>query len=211
MVTDMLSLRALFRCFILTFCVVVFVLGVAVYCNTRTQDTSTRGNLLAFLFTRSVEEAPVLHSQTLPQQETVQEPKPEPVVTPQPPADATWKPVPHGKQPGNGSLGKPTIDRKDNGSVEVLIPYKGRLGQCSTFRPEGFTYGRSVNLYGAWKNASNVRRPIASGNITLVQTGVHKQMFRISCTGKNAPITAEVTASADTVRIVFHSSPARGK
>ena len=199
------SLRTLFRWMLLGWLVLVVVLSIVV---ARSTDSTSSGNLLAFLFTRMEGPAvmPVLPSAP-PAPEPAPAPAPEPKAPDTPkPAAQEWVALHEGKQPGKGELSNPEIHTSDDGSVEILLTCNGTPGNFSLYHPTNVP-SLSVDLQGAWSRHLRLDRKIDTGCLYRLQIATHPQWLRLSGIARdnNAVLSAkaEYNAASGIIRVVF--------
>lgn len=174
---------------------------------------SSSGNLLALLFTGPVTSAPVMAP---PASSPAPEPAPAPAPASEPaPVQAAsapvepsgWRELPRGKRPGKGRLLPPQIEVRKDGSLLLLFPYEGTLGECTTITPANVT-SRSIDLHGQWRTQLTVDMRPREGCVKRLQIATHPGWIRVSAIsrGNSAPnIDARFTDKE--LRIIF-SAPA---
>lgn len=177
---------------------------------------SSAGNLLALLFTGPVSGAPVMTPAPTPPA-----PQPKPVPTPPAPqaepapveaAAATsepsgWRELPRGKRPGRGRLLPPQIEVRKDGSLLLLFPYEGTLGECTTITPANVP-SRSIDLHGQWRTQLTVDKRPADGCVKRLQIATHPGWIRVSAVSRDGrPPNIDARFTDKALRIIF-SAPA---
>lgn len=188
--------------------VLVVILSIVV---SRSTDSPSSGNLLAFLFTRMEHTAvmPVLPAVSTP----APAPAPKSAAEPQAPAEPQpvpqkWQPLGEGKQAGKGVLSSPEIRTLDDGSLELTLDCTGTPGNFSLYRPTNVP-ALSVDLQGAWGSHVRLDQKLAESCLYRIQIATHPAWLRISGIARdnNAALSARVeySASAGKIRIVFRA------
>lgn len=172
---------------------------------------ASTGNLLALLFTGPVTGTPVMTPPApppAPQPEPAPKPEPAPVQATSAPAEASgWREMPRGKRPGRGRLLPPQIEVRKDGSLLLLFPYEGTLGECTTITPANVP-SRSIDLHGQWRSQLTVDTRPRDGCVKRLQIATHPGWIRVSAVSRDgrAPnIDARFTDKE--LRIIF-SAPA---
>lgn len=183
-----LTSRNICRAMLVLWVVAVVVVSILVGRSTKTEQS---GNLIAFLFTGAVPlesllkvtppAPPTVVPAPLPTPKLAEPAEPEPEVLPDAsPAYSPWQPMPRGRALGKGELQIPQVTLLDNGSIQVLIDYTGKLGQITSFkvaRPQAV----SVDLHGVWNRMVMVdKRYSGKAVLSRIQVAEHKNYVRVS-------------------------------
>lgn len=173
---------------------------------------ASTGNLLALMFTRPVARTPVtppVPQQPAPAPQTpsptqAQEP-PAPAPQPVPAAASQWRDLPRGKRPGKGRVFPPRMEVRKDGSLLLLFPYEGSLGEHTLITPVNIT-SRSVDIHGQWSAQVTVDARPQDGCVRRLQIASHPRWIRISAVARrDAPLDADVSYSDKELRVIFHT------
>ncbi|MDR2165753.1 MAG: hypothetical protein LBO79_09095 [Zoogloeaceae bacterium] len=205
------SPRALFRCMLLTWFLLVFLMAVALKLH---MSSETAGSLMESLFTRLAPPPPtsVLQAEA-PKMMPKASPPPKPLPEAPREADiAAWRLLEHGRDGGKGDLGVPVIREVATNEIELLFPFHGTPGHVSFYRLE--TKGSlSVDLLGAYRLSHTVEHPIAQGFLQRLQVYPHPGYIRISGRGRTRDLLRHMNAQAfvareqNQLRVVFTLAP----
>lgn len=170
---------------------------------------ASSGNLQALLFTGPVAGTPVMTPPApAPVPEPAPAPEPAPVQEAAAPAEPSgWRELPRGKRPGKGRLLPPQIEVRKDGSLLLLFPYEGTLGECTTITPANVT-SRSIDLHGQWSTQLTVDMRPREGCVKRLQIATHPGWIRVSAIarGDRAP-NVDARFTDKELRIIF-SAPA---
>lgn len=173
---------------------------------------SSAGNLLALLFTGPVSGTPVMAppapTPPAPQPEPVPQPEPAPVETVAAPTETSgWRELPRGKRPGRGRLLPPQIEVRKDGSLLLIFPYEGTLGECTTITPANVP-SRSIDLHGRWSAQLTVDKRPPDGCVKRLQIATHPGWIRVSAVSRDGrPPNVDARFTDKALRIIF-SAPA---
>ncbi len=126
--------------------------------------------------------------------------------------EENWLPLSQGKTAGKGAIEALTPLERADGSLELRLPYTGKVGQYTVYtiyRPTGYIL--TVALYGDWTKGPNLKRTIRRGDIKRLWAANHPQAYRVSVSGRDmrTPLDVDVSASTDVIRFVFNKTKSR--
>jgi hypothetical protein len=208
----MLSMRAIFHWMLAGWFAAAGLLAMFLGEN---MENRRAGELVARLFSEpSVPPATPVLSAEAPRKP--EKPRPAKAAPPAAKAETGWIPMPHGLAQGKGWIGAPRFAALPDGSLEVRLAYRGRLGGETHFTPRDVKIDTrldalSVDLHGEWEFSRQADTHIEKSTVCRVQIYRHPKYVRvsaISCAQESDRPTLAVRAffSPGEIRLLFSSA-----